>query len=66
MQCLRLAPQQRTVNSLPLAAYHDGAVRCFLAIELSKNSWIVAVNTPLSDKVGRQTLRAVIGRGFWI
>ena len=47
--------ETRTVNSLPLAAYHDGAVRCFLAIELSKKSWIVAVNTPLSDKVGRQT-----------
>ena len=26
--------ETRTLNSLPLAAYHDGAVRCFLAIEL--------------------------------
>jgi hypothetical protein len=30
---------------------HDDAVRCRLAIELSKKSWIVAVNTPLSDKI---------------
>ena len=52
------------MNSLPLAAYHDGAVRCFLAIELSKKSWIVAVNTPLSDKIGRQTLRAGDWRGL--
>ena len=56
--------ETRTVNSRPLAAYHDGAVRCFLAIELSKKSWIVAVNTPLSDKIGRQTLRAGDWRGL--
>jgi hypothetical protein len=41
----------RTVNDLPPAATHDGAVRGPLAIELSKKSWIVAVNTPLSDKL---------------
>jgi transposase len=40
----------RTVNDLPPAATHDGAVRCPMAIELSKKSWIVAVNTTLSDK----------------
>ena len=56
--------ETRTVNSLPLAAYHDGAVRCLLAIELSKKSWIVAVNTPLSDKVGRHTLRAGDWKGL--
>jgi hypothetical protein len=39
----------RTVNNLPPAATHDGVVRCLIAIELSKRSWIVAVNTPLSD-----------------
>ena len=55
--------ETRTVNSLPLAD-HDEAVRCFLAIELSKKSWIVAVNTPLSDKVGRQTLRAGDWKGL--
>jgi transposase len=35
----------RTVDSLP-APTHDGAVRCLMAIELSKKNWIVAVNTP--------------------
>jgi len=43
--------------SLPPAASHDDAVRCLLAIELSKKSWIVAVNTPLSDKISRYTLK---------
>jgi len=28
----------RTVNNLPPAAAHDGAVRCLMAIELSKKS----------------------------
>ena len=41
----------RTVNNLPPAAAHDEAVRCLLAIELSKKSWMVAVNTPLSEKI---------------
>ena len=45
--------EARTVNNLPSAGAHDGAVRCVLAIELSKKSWIVAVNTPLSDKISR-------------
>jgi transposase len=40
----------RTVNNLPPAATHDGAGRCLIAIELSKKSWIIGVNTPLSDK----------------
>lgn len=44
--------------SLPPAASHDGAERCLFAIELSKKSWIVAVNTPLSDKISRYTLKA--------
>jgi hypothetical protein len=44
--------------SLPPAACHDDAERCFFAIELSKKSWLVAVNTPLSDKISRYTLKA--------
>jgi transposase len=44
--------------SLPPAACDDDAERCFFAIELSKKSWIVAVNTPLSDKISRYTLKA--------
>jgi len=43
--------EARVVNNLSPAAAHDGAVRCLLAIELSKKSWVVAVNTPLSDKI---------------
>jgi transposase len=57
--------EARTVNNPLPAASHDETVRCVLAIELSKKSWIVAVNTPLSDKISRHTLEAVIGRGFW-
>ena len=47
----------RTVNDLPPAATHDGAVRCPMAIELSKKSWIIAVNTPLSDKISNYTVK---------
>jgi len=43
--------------SLPPAASHDDAERCLLAIELSKKSWIVALNPPLSDKISRYTLK---------
>src|SRR5499426_442696 len=49
--------EARTVNNLPPAASHDGAVRCLLAMELSKKSWIVAVNTPLSDKISLYKLK---------
>src|SRR5215468_7885043 len=52
----------RTVNSLSPAASHDETVRCLLAIELSKKSWIVAVNTPLSDKISRYTLKPCDGK----
>jgi hypothetical protein len=48
--------EARTV-SLPPVASHDGAERCVPAIELSKKSWIVAVNTPLSEKISRYTLK---------
>jgi len=45
-----------TVDTLPpVAADHD-PVRCLLAIELSKKSWIVAINTPLADKISRHTV----------
>ena len=50
--------EARTVNNLPPAASHDETVRCLLAIELSKKSWIVAVNTPSSEKISRYTLKA--------
>ena len=46
----------RIVSSTP-AASHDETVRCLLAIELSKKSWVVALNTPLSAKISRYTLK---------
>ena len=54
----------RTVNNLPPAAAHADVVRCVLAIELSKKSWIVAINTPLSDKISRHTLKPCDGKGL--
>jgi transposase len=54
--------EARTVNNLPPAAAHDDAVRFLLAIELSKKSWIVAVNTPLSHKISRYRLKACDGK----
>jgi transposase len=50
----------RTVNAPP--AVNDATVRCFFAIELSKTSWIVAVNSPLSDKISRYTVKACDGQ----
>jgi transposase len=50
------------VNNLPPAGTHDDAICCVLAIELSKKSWIVAVNTPLSDKISRHTLKPSDGK----
>jgi transposase len=54
----------RTVNNLPPAAAHDAIGRCLLAIELSKKSWIVAVNTPLSEKISRYRLKGCDWKGL--
>ena len=56
--------EARTVSSLPTAAPHHDVVRCLLAIELSKASWIVAVLTPLSDKISRYTLEGCDWNGL--
>ena len=56
--------EARTVNNLPPAASHDETVRCLLAIELSKKSWIIAVNTPLSDKISRHRLEGCDWKGL--
>ena len=45
----------RTVNNLP-AATHGETVRCLFVIELSKQSWVIGFNTPLSEKISRRTL----------
>ena len=56
--------EARTVNSPPPTVSRDETIRCLLAIELSKKSWIVAVNTPLADKVSRHTLEACDWKGL--
>jgi transposase len=53
--------EAQVVNA-PSVASHDETVRCLLAIELSKKSWIVAVNTPLSNKISRYTLKPCDGK----
>lgn len=53
----------RTVSNPP-ATTHDVAARCLLAIELSKKSWIVAINTPLADKISRHTLQGCDWKGL--
>ena len=44
-------------NNLPADA-HDGAARGLLAIEIGKQSWVIAAMTPLSDKLSRYTLES--------
>jgi Transposase len=56
--------EAQTVDTLPpIAADHD-PVRCLLAIELSKKSWIVAITTALSDKISRYTLDGCDWKGL--
>ena len=43
---------------IPPAASHDEPARCFVAIELSKASWIVALHTPLCDKISIHKMAA--------
>jgi transposase len=42
--------EAQTVDTLPPTAADHEPVRCLLAIELSKRSWIVAITTPMSDQ----------------
>ena len=53
----------RTVNNLPAAA-HGETVRCLFAIELSKQSWVIGFNTPLSEKISRRTLSGCDWKGL--
>jgi transposase len=53
----------RTLLRSPTADDCDPA-RCFVAIELSKKDWLVAVLAPLSDKVSLHSLPAGDGRGL--
>lgn len=40
------------------ATRHDDVSRCFVAIELSKKSWLVGVLTPVRDKISLHTVTA--------
>jgi transposase len=51
----------RTQIASPTAEDFDAA-RCFAAIELSKKNWLVAILTPLSDKVSLHSLPAGDGK----
>jgi transposase len=53
----------RTVNILP-AATHGETLRCLFAIELSKQSWVIGFNTPLSEKISRRTLSGCDWKGL--
>ena len=53
----------RTVNNLPAAA-HGEPLRCLFAIELSMMSWVIAFNTPLSEKISRRTLTGCKWKGL--
>jgi transposase len=53
----------RTVINPP-ATSHDEGVRCLFAIELSKDSWLVAYSTPLSDKLSHYTLKPCDWKGL--
>ena len=56
--------EARTVNNPRLPHHMMRRYAAFLAIELSKKSWIVAVNTPLSEKISRHTLGACDWKGL--
>ena len=51
------------VNKVP-AATHGETVQCLFAIELSKQSWVIGLNTPLSEKISRRTLRGCDWKGL--
>jgi hypothetical protein len=57
----------RSVSNPP-AALHCEPAGCFPAIELSKTSWIVAVHTPIADKISRYKLKGCDWKGLleWI
>jgi transposase len=53
----------RTVINPP-ATSHDEAVRCLFAMDLSKDSWVVAYSTPLSGKISHYTLKPCNWKGL--
>src|SRR6266481_7583305 len=47
--------EARLVDTTPTAR-NDALARCLIAIELSKASWVVGVQTPLSNKTSQYRL----------
>jgi len=53
----------QTIDRTP-AASHDDPAQCYVAIELSKKTWLVAVLTPLSDKISLHSLPGGDGKAL--
>ena len=49
--------ESRLVDTTPTTR-NDALSRCLIAIELSKASWVVGVQTPLSSKTSQYRLTA--------
>jgi hypothetical protein len=56
--------ETRTVSSLPTAAPNHDAVRCLLAIELSKASWILPYTRRFRRRSAGTRWKDAIGRAF--
>ena len=46
------------IENTPSAAVNNDPVQCFVAIELSKSSWVVGFQTPLAQQTSRYQLKA--------
>jgi transposase len=46
------------IENTPSARTNDDPVQCFVAIELSKSSWVVGFQTPLSKQTSRYQVKA--------
>ena len=46
------------IENTPSARTNNDPVHCFVAIELSKSSWVVGFQTPLSKQTSRYQVKA--------
>jgi len=46
------------MENTPSAGVNNDPVHCFVAIELSKSSWVVGFQTPLSKQTSQYQLKA--------
>ena len=47
------------------ASAADQPATIFVALELSRASWVVAVHTPLADKIGLHNSKAATAKACW-